>query len=409
MFKPELVRSRHEAGFTLVELMITMTIFVLVIAAASQIFTGLLTQFKQQSKMGESNIEGIIGLDILRRDIEHAGFGLPWVIPPGATYNEADHDLTYTSWVDCDFNDGPPDNLTRGTDLAGASNPPGAIRSGDGYNPFPLNSHPSDVLVIKSANVGMSGTSQTWMELGFGNDISKNGSSGEIFNNGDRIIVISPGSSDSDSRSLVIATGTTTWKTTFGNTSTFAPLDNSETRIIYGIDPDTGLRMPFNRADYYVRIPSNMPTRCAPNTGVLYKSTVNQSNGMHKEYPLLDCVADMQVKFILANANGVVQWPPADDISNLTAKQIRDQLKEVRVYIVAQEGQKDTSYDFSMNNTRQDLSVKTVVSPDNSTSYGTAGAPAVSLVNLKTLVGNPEYKYYRWKLYTIAAQPKNLR
>lgn len=402
MFKPEPVRSRHEAGFTLVELMITMTIFVLAIAAASQIFTGLLTQFKQQSKIGESNIEGTIGLDILRRDIEHAGFGLPWNLN-GTAYRETEVDNS-TAWVDRDFNDGPPDNPARGTDVAGASNPPGAVRSGDSYNPFPLNSHPSDVLVIKSANVGMSGTSQTWMELGFGNDISKNGYSGESFINGDRIIIISPGSSDSDSRTLATATGTTTWKTTFGNTSTFAPLDSSETRIIYGIDPNTDLRMPFNRADYYIRIPSSsVPTRCAPNTGILYKASVNQRDGTHTELPLLDCVADMQVKFILANANGVVQWPPADDISNLTAKQIRDQLKEVRVYIVAQEGQKDTSYDFSNKNTRQFLSA-TIINPANNTQ-----SMGVNFVNLKTLVGDPEYKYYRWKLYTIAAQPKNLR
>ncbi len=80
---------RREAGFTLIELLITMVIFILVIAAGSQIFTGLLTQFKQQSKIAETNIEGIVGLEILRQDIEHAGYGLPWVIPTGVTYSEA--------------------------------------------------------------------------------------------------------------------------------------------------------------------------------------------------------------------------------------------------------------------------------------------------------------------------------
>ena len=72
--------QRSEAGFTMVELMVTMVVFVLAIAAASQIFTKLLTQFKQQSKIAETNIEGIVGLDLLRQDIEHAGLGLPWNI-----------------------------------------------------------------------------------------------------------------------------------------------------------------------------------------------------------------------------------------------------------------------------------------------------------------------------------------
>ena len=64
---------QNQKGFTLVELIVTMTIFVLVIAAASGVFTGLLTQFKQQSKITETNIEGVVGLEILRHDLSSAG------------------------------------------------------------------------------------------------------------------------------------------------------------------------------------------------------------------------------------------------------------------------------------------------------------------------------------------------
>ena len=80
--------ARREEGFTLVELMITMVVFVLVIAAASQVFTSLLTQFKQQNKMAETHIEGAVGLGILRHDLEHAGYGLPWNMN-GIVYAEA--------------------------------------------------------------------------------------------------------------------------------------------------------------------------------------------------------------------------------------------------------------------------------------------------------------------------------
>ena len=106
---------RREAGFTLVELMITMVVFVLVIAAASQVFTSLLTQFKQQNKMAETHIEGAVGLGILRHDLEHAGFGLPWNMN-GTAYTEAGIIATpvATPWVDRDLNDGPPNNPDRG-------------------------------------------------------------------------------------------------------------------------------------------------------------------------------------------------------------------------------------------------------------------------------------------------------
>ena len=44
-----------------------------------------------------------------------------------------------------------------------------------------------------------------------------------------------------------------------------------------------------------------MPQRCADNTGVLYKATVNHSDGLFSELALLDCVADMQVIYALDN------------------------------------------------------------------------------------------------------------
>ena len=85
----ETVSGRNSGGFILVELMITMVVFVLVIAGAAGIFAGLFTQFKQQSKITESNIEGVVGLDTLRRDIEHAGYGLPWSFQNSISYSEA--------------------------------------------------------------------------------------------------------------------------------------------------------------------------------------------------------------------------------------------------------------------------------------------------------------------------------
>ncbi len=374
---------KKQTGFTLIELMITMVVFVLVIAAASQIFTGLLTQFKQQSKIAETNIEGIVGLEILRQDIEHAGYGLPWVIPAAAEgYNEAANSPGST------FND------CNGT---APCNPPRAILSGDN-----ISFNDSDYLVIKAANVATNATAQKWTHLPFDNVPTTWTPSGENLLTGDRIIVISPGTTGTDLRSLVVSPGTSNWKPTYGSTSAFIPPVSYITYLIYGIDSDTDLRMPFNRADYYINRPAtNMPSQCNDKTGILYKSTINHGDGGRNPLPLLDCAADMQVDFWLdTNSDSNIDWPPSDDISALDTATIRAQVKEVRVYIVAHEGQKDMGYDFSMNNTREFLSTTEKLGNNSRT---------IDFVNLKNLIGDPEYKYYRWKLYTLVVKPNNLR
>lgn len=389
-----------KSGFTLIELMITMVIFVLVIAAGSQIFTGLLTQFKQQSKISETNIEGLVGLEILRQDIARGGYGLPWNLG-GATYNEVVVE-SVTPWVDRDFNDGPPDNPTRGTDPAGASNPPGGIRSGNGYA---LNG--SDVLVIKAINVARSNTSQRWTTL---SSVAPNvrtwSPASENLVSADHVIVISPGATETNSRRLVVDTSSSPpgFSTTYGNVASTPWTNVTETRIVYGVDPASTLRMPFNRADYYVRIPATMPQRCATNTGILYKATINHADGRVNELPLVDCIANMQVVFGLDNDSdgdfepGVSADGYSDDISAFTAQEIRNRVRQVRVYIVAQEGQMDRTYTF--NNFTGTCSTCIRVGD------GVWGTD----FNLSTISpGSTRYLNYRWKLYTIVTNPNNLR
>lgn len=396
---------KQEQGFTLVELMITMVVFVLVMAASSQIFVVLLNQFKQQNKMAEMHIEGAIGLNILRRDLEHAGYGLPWDLN-GATYREAEVDNS-TTWTDRDMNDGPPDNPNRGLcpsppnppaacDANGSSNPPSGVRSlNNDINAF----NRSDVLAIKSSNVAMNNTSQGWTTLGAG-DVKTAGLSGEVLQNTDRVIVLSPANK---TRTLQVDAGVN-WYTTYNTTAAFAPPATSvgDTNVIYGIKPQDAddymgnrPRMPFNRADYYIRRPAaGMPPGCAPNTGILYKSMLNHKDGTHTEYPVLNCAADMQVVY---NVNGV-GW--TDDTSNFTTAALRNNLIEVRVYILAQEGQKDLNYTHT-------------VSADDKFMCG--GSDTKIYVGDRNVGGGRCFDFtainanYRWKLYNLVVQPSNLR
>ena len=71
---------RQRTGFTLIELLVVVAILGLVLAGISDLFISLLGQYKQQGKISESNIEGIIGLELLRQDLERAGYGLPWAL-----------------------------------------------------------------------------------------------------------------------------------------------------------------------------------------------------------------------------------------------------------------------------------------------------------------------------------------
>lgn len=395
---------RDKAGFTLVEMMITMVVFVLVIAAASSVFTGLLTQFKQQSRVAETNIEGAIGLEILRRDLESAGYGLPWVIPTG------------TSWVaEATVAQATPYNETT---VGTTTNAPRAIVSGNNLATT-LNS--SDYLVIKAINVANNDFCTKWTFLKEGNTTTswlparenvnmKN--DGVTVNNNVRVVVVSPGSTATNQNTLIVSGNFYTQMTA---TSNFAPsIGSADNYIIFGVDENTNLSFPFNRADYYVANPGagSMPIGCAPNTGILYKATVNHANGGFFRLPLLNCVADMQVIYLLdmddngtgctrSDANGTnSDTAPGcgPETMNGTipttlgnAANLRSRLKEIRVYILAHEGQIDRSYTYQ---------TPTITVGDT--------AALGQLFDLTTISAT-EGRNYRWKVYSLIIRPHNLR
>jgi len=403
---------RRQAGFSLVELMITMVVFVFFIVAASQVFTGLLTQFKQQSKLAETNIEGIVGLEMLRQDVEHAGYGLPW-------YGLIAYSESATNPYG--FNDSTTTAAPRAilSENSATFTGPNSIFDG------------SDYLVIKAVNVGRNDACNKWTNLKAAPFTSPfnprewtpalTPPQGEDLAPTDRVIVLRPGSTDANGRTLVVDTSSSSFSTTFSSitSSPWPPTDLTETRIVYGIkpigSPASNPRMPFNRADYVVRrfdsVGTNItPGRCAPNTGVLEKAVVNHGDGAFSYLPLLDCVADMQVIFGLdRNTNGIIgtytdgdtdiTWPSGTpdesvDHADVTASfadaaTLRQRVREVRVYILAHEGQRDVNYTY----------------PTNPITVGEFGLGRS--FNFVT-AGITNWQNYRWKIYTIVLKPTNL-
>jgi len=399
----------RQSGFSLIELIITMTVFVIAMAVITSIFVPMLTQFKQQSKIAESQIERLVGLDILRRDIEQAGFGLPWVIPAGVAYQETIADGA-TGWVERDYNDGPPTNPTRGSESGDpACNPPGAIRNG---NDVAGTLNRSDVLVIKATNIATNEAATKWTYVmglaGGGNAVNiwtAPPDPREDLNNGDRVITLIPSRGGANQR-ILVADSAGNFSVQFNNPfpSNFAPSTERDVFLIYGIDPDTDLRMPFNRADYYVERPAGtgeMPPRCAQDTGILYKGVVNQADGTKTQIRLLECVADMQLIFGLdTDEDGSPDAYSEDILNTLTAADIREQLKEVRVYILAHEGQRDPGYNFSGFSTDAGAC---------STCVEVGDVDTLGFGRYFDLAIIPDYQDYRWKVYTLVVKPANLQ
>jgi hypothetical protein len=165
--------------------------------------------------------------------------------------------------------------------------------------------------------------------------------------------------------------------------------------------------MPFNRADYFIEnvTGTTIPSRCAAGTGILMKYLISQANGDRTEgMPLLDCVADIQIIFRLdRNGDGTLS---TTDVLNtltgtpLTAQELREQLKEVRVYILAHEGQKDPGYTYP-NST---IAIPTYCSAPNP-DPGCGSGRTFDF----TTSGITSWQNYRWKIYTIVVKPNNLR
>ncbi len=375
-------RTRKEDGFSLVELLVVMTLFVLVLALTSNTFTLILKQSTQQAKQTETQMGRIVGLEMLRTDMGSAGYGLPWSFRNSISYNEAAAGNFVCGGAGVDpsnYNDAP-------------GNVPRAILSANNQC---ING--SDYLIIKGVAVSTNQSSQNWSYVSYGNAPYKPMSwESNNISNGDNVIVIEPQQSSTNIRQLVMSGPTfSTQYNSAGISSSFAPVNPGESYLIYDVDPVYNLRMPFNRADYYIST-SNVPSYCAPHTGELVKAMVSHADGtMTNLLPLLDCVADMQVVYMLdTNAGGVIN-AETDDISSATtfpANVISNQVVEVRLYILSHEGRMDPGFTYPTY-------------PNSTVTVGEFGLGSTD--NLSTLIG-PGWQNYRWKVSTIVVKTDNL-
>jgi len=393
-------------------------------------FNRILGQSIKLTKMEESNIEGVVGLEMFRHDLEQAGFGLPTSFdetkPP--IYKEAGYDPAKK------LNDAP-NGIPRAlvfnsfsSNAAKDSNPSAGTSFGILSNTWYLS--------LKGMGLARNSTAGRWSYVAYSSSGSKPSKiwSADNLTINDRVVMIRRTfTSGKYASQLAYNTGNQSiyWQDfdSTGFVPEFSPASREEILYVYGVAPKSsstnGLGMPFNRADYFVAIPGSstqLPATCAPGTGILYKATVNhESNnpgGKLTYSPLLDCVADMQVVMgwdlwdatnntlgqdgiIDTWSNGInekgeltmnTSAPTADITVDYVksafanSETIRTSLKLLKVYILAQNGRKDNNYEGPA-----------------SIAMGEPGELSLTRTyNLSSL------RNYRWKLYRIIVRPKNL-
>ena len=440
--------SKHttQDGFTLVEVLVAMALFIAILVIASNAFNKIVSQSSKYSKMEESNIEGIIGLEVMRHDLGQMGFGLPWgfskaspdatVSPPTTiidstiSYSEADTTLTNGKLLN-DAPAGVPRAFSSMAEVSATANDATYI---------------SDYFALKGTTLGGSKIAQRWAYIPYHNISTASGRVSQAVtfsaNNllaGNMVIMVNSNANDitgKDHRLIVDPATNSSFHQSFSVSSmsdNFLPTDNENTYMVYGIG-STAPKMPFNRADFFVKVPGagstdgsgSLPPFCAPLTGVLYKATVNQADGKYTFIPLLDCVADMQVVLgwdssdagkmgvvdsysSLPQSDGTVSSVGPSGVGTLiqtwltSAQGVREHLKVVKVYILAQEGKFDSGYTYkNPDTTRPSNEIR--VGPEAG-SMDNLGLTPVHAYTLNTTTTQP---HFHWKLYRIVVRPKNL-
>jgi hypothetical protein len=339
----------------------------------------------------------------MRVDVEAAGYGLPWSFSRAITYSEAtanpgtalnDNGRTYTD----SSQNNVPHAIMSTNNVVSAD--PTVVFTG------------SDVLAIRGQSLATNAASKRWTYIESAVLPTVNPAptpyrwSADNLAATDRVVLLQPIASLKPANQL-IAKSNTAWWSGFNNYSTIGkpPEYNdaekkSDAYIIYGVDGDTDLTMPFNRGDFYVRRPAasdegwiRLPQRCNTSTGVLFKGVVSQGSGGYQELPLLECVLDMQVVYELRTA-GSSMVTDSSDISALTPKEVREQVKAVKIYILTHDGGLDRGFTYP--------NATIGVGPGNGIISGT-GRTYDFAAN-----GVPSWQNYRWRVYQMVSRPTNL-
>ncbi|MDR3570219.1 MAG: prepilin-type N-terminal cleavage/methylation domain-containing protein [Syntrophobacteraceae bacterium] len=386
---------KWQSGMTIVELMVSLAITLLVVVAATAGYIKIITTYKSQSAISANFMSNLTGFDLMRYDIEMAGYGLPSAIS-GFTYTEAAAQSSYSGYTP----QYDPSSLNEAS-LGNANGPPHALVLGGGATGSTLSGNTPAVLAIKSSVASINNSSGH-----FGVISTALETSATDLVTGDHYIAID------SSGALQQGGAPGVWDNTFNSASPPGALGSGLVGFLYGLGPSQTNTMPFNRVDYYLDN-YNLPSYCAPGTFELYRGTVSQTKVSSTQggllvappSPMIDCVEDFQVAFGVDTSGAGIVWQPdlgtentnyghggSSSILMLPSDQ-QKYLREVKVFVIYQEGRgnvgKTPGFGFSGSLSIGDLK----------TSF-----PA----GVHTFTPGAQYTQYRWRVKEIDMKPMNL-
>lgn len=286
--------KKYNKGVTLIELLITLVILGVTLSAVYLTYTSILTDFKRQTKLTETQIEKGLGLELLRLDLEHLGYGI-------------------------------------------ASNTTDKAVEFDGTT-----------LTVRST---INSTNQNTFGFAIVDCTAGNNSTYRI----DEIVEISTDTNADKTRDFVVINldnysfVENKLNLNIKTTSLYAPCTDNATFMIFPYDNATasGCTSQFcNNITYKLSTTAQNLETCNPNTKNLLRA-VGGSNGT----PVLNCVADFKMRFHLDNNNDGIPETIQNTLSINNTNM--NTLKLIDAYIFIQEGQKDKNYtspsSFSMD------------------------------------------------------------
>jgi prepilin-type N-terminal cleavage/methylation domain-containing protein len=366
--------SRNDNGTTLTELLITIAIFSVVMTGIYSLYTAYVRHATREYRLAQSEIETVIAGNIIERDIMMAGYGLA-------------EDYGGLVFTPPPLSLGATDNIAPGSTI----NPLGGKYPTTGLAG-------ADALYMMGTSLGVySRASQSWTYL-------KSISPAEFQNWGDhredvqlndRVIYMEP-------NTRTILTEGASWRFIYPSTPN---LSGNEGRgsIIYGLSrPPQGSGSEIPRPYYVVQYRlggagADMPKTCARGTRSLQR--VEMTNGESIE-PLLACVRDLQVAFgidVSSLKDGIIDlWDNGGIIAaSYDYREIQQRLKQVRVYILVQNGDRDTDYLYA--------------NPDNPATPERIRVGDKNLGIGRDIALTAEQRKYRWRLISLTITPRNHR
>lgn len=396
------MQMERNRGFSLIELLIVMAIFAVVMAGLYSVYSVQMREGVRQYKLAESEMELQIAKTVLERDVLMAGYGL------------ADEYCTApTTDTNC------PSGLTCGSPFGFCV--PVGIRSTNG-------SSAPDTLTLMGTAIGMVSRStmgwtytlneapaaeadyKDWKSASYPTAVPTDAR--EKPRPGDRIIYMEP-----NVKRLLVAAGTNTGTGGTGKTWMFAyppagddneyPELTDPGVVVFGLGTDDNASFPYYTVGYHLSSGGSGLSTCAPNTeNLLREESRTVANPATGGNPVLNCVLDLQVAFgIDTDEDGDIDcWDNGGTTSaGYPLGTFKTRLKQVKVFILVQEGSRDTSYLY-VNPDPPYAAKPDKVWVGDTVLTACGGGSAGREVTLSA-----EQRNYRWRVASFAMVPRNMR